>query len=58
MAVVGVDGALDVGLGRLIGIKVRRAHYLVSALIDRYPLFADVTANHLYRDQEVLLAYP
>jgi hypothetical protein len=59
MAVVGIDSALDVSLGHFVGVELRRAYYLVSALTYRHPLFfAYVAANFLNRDKKVLFAYP
>src|SRR5215207_759833 len=60
IAVVGVDGALQVDLRHLVGVELRRAHHLVSVLVHRYPLFfAHLAAELLYRHQEeVLLAHP
>src|SRR5215207_2697271 len=57
MAVVGVDGALEVAPGHNLGIELRRVHHFVSALLHHHPLFAHVVADILHRDKEVLLAY-
>ena len=58
MAVVGADGALEVRIGHNVGIELRRAQHLLSGLSQRHPLFAHLATNLLYRNQEVLLAYP
>ena len=60
IAIVGVDGALEVDLRHLVGVELRRAHHLVSVQVHRYPLFfAHLAADLLYRHQEqVPLAHP
>src|ERR687890_1315368 len=60
IAIVGVDGALQVDLRHLVGVELRQAHHLVSVLVHRYPLFFSHLAAELLcrHPEEVLLAHP